>query len=135
VRIFDVPGTLSGDILRLYRNLPLSSGHFEIDGDNVRPLKCCLEYPKPEDDYEDVSELLSKLPLVSVDPMKHFVKKSKYKSEIENLVKCQGGSIPGYAAPNIIQLLGRSTHGQLVFEKLLPSAHILGRFSLAIYKS
>ncbi|KAK0636447.1 kinase-like domain-containing protein [Bombardia bombarda] len=138
VRIFDVLGTLSGDILRLYRNLPPLSGHFEIDGDDIRALNCCLEHPEPiEDDFEDVSELVTKLPLVRVDPAKHFVKKGKYRSEIENLIKCQGGSVPGHPlSPNIIQLLGRSADWQLVFEKLSSSARTLGRFySLAVYRS
>lgn len=130
VRIFDVPGTLSGDILPLYRNLPPLSGHFEIDGDDIRPLNCSLEHPKLiEDDSEDVSELVAKLPLVYVDPEKHFVKKGRYRSGIENLIRCQGGSVPGHPhSPNIIQLLGRSADGQLVFEKLSSSAHTLGRF-------
>lgn len=140
VRVFDVPGTLSGDILRLYQHLPALSGHFEIDGDDVRPLdsSSCEELPPPtEDDSEDVSESLSKLPRISVDPAKHFVKKSKYRSEIENLLKCQGGSVPGHPlSPNIIQLLGKSAGGQLVFEKLSSSAQTLGGFSsLAVYKS
>ncbi|KAH6626619.1 hypothetical protein B0J18DRAFT_477397 [Chaetomium sp. MPI-SDFR-AT-0129] len=42
VRLFDIPGTLSGDILRLNRNFPSSSSlppsHFEIEGDIIRPL-------------------------------------------------------------------------------------------------
>ncbi|PQK16688.1 hypothetical protein BB8028_0006g10070 [Beauveria bassiana] len=87
VRIFDVPGTLSGDILRLHRNLPAMSGHFEVDGDDIRPLDCCLKHPEVvEDDSEDVTELISKLPLVSVNPAKHFVKKAKYRSEVQNLI-------------------------------------------------
>ncbi|KAG8168850.1 hypothetical protein KVR01_001599 [Diaporthe batatas] len=138
VRIFDVPDTLSGDILRLYHDLPSLSGHFEIDGDDIRPLNSFLEPPEPiDDDSEDVSDAVSKLPFVSVDPAKHFVKKCKYRSEIENLIKCQGGSVPGHPlSPNIIQLLGRSADGELVFEKLSSCAHILHRFSsLAVYKS
>ncbi|TQV96965.1 serine/threonine protein kinase [Cordyceps javanica] len=138
VRIFDVPGTLSGDILRLHRNLPAMSGHFEVDGDDVRALNCCLEHPEVlEDDSEDVSELVSKLPLVPVNPAKHFVKKGKYRSEVENLIKCQAGSVPGHPhSPNIIQLLGRSSDGQLVFEKLSSSARTLANVSsLAVYKS
>lgn len=138
VRIFDVPGTLSGDILRLYRNLPPMTGHFEIDGDDIRPLDRALEHPKlPEDDSEDISDLVSKLPLVNVDPAKHFAKKGKYRSEIENLVKCQGGSVPGHRLSlHVVQLLGRSSDGRLVFEKLSSSARTLSRFSsLAIYKS
>ncbi|POS73864.1 hypothetical protein DHEL01_v207744 [Diaporthe helianthi] len=138
IRVFDVPGTLSGNILRLYHNLPDLSGHFEIDGDDIRPLSSCLEPPEPtEDDSKAMGESVSKLTLISVDPENHFVKKGKYRSEIENLIKCQGGFVPGQPlSPNIIQLLGRSADGQLVFEKLSSSAHTLGRFSsLAVYKS
>lgn len=138
VRIFNVPGTLSGDILRLYRNVPPVSGHFEIDGDHIRPLDHCLEHPDPtEDDSEDVTELVSKLPLVRVDPESHFIKNGKYQSEIENLIRCQGGSVPGHRlSPHIVQLLGKSSDGRLVFEKLSSSARTLSRFSsLAIYKS
>ncbi|KAI5855032.1 kinase-like protein [Durotheca rogersii] len=138
VRIFDVPGTLSGDILRLYRNLPPVSGHFEIDGDDIRPLDRPFEHPELiEDDSEDVSELVSTLPLVCVDPAKHFVKKGKYRSEIDNLIRCQGGSVPGHPmSPHVIQLLGRSADGKLTFEKLSSSARTLGGFSsLAVYKS
>lgn len=138
VRVFDVPGTLSGDILRLHRNLPPKQGHFQIDGNVIRHLDRCLEHPEPyEDDSEDVSELVSKLPVICVDPAEHFVKKGKYRSEIENLIRCQGGSVPGrILSPHIIQLLGRSAEGQLVFPRLSSSARTLGRFSsLAVYKS
>ncbi|OAR05684.1 hypothetical protein LLEC1_06410 [Akanthomyces lecanii] len=133
VRIFDVPGTLSGDILSLHRNLPAMSGHFEVDGDDIRPLSCCLEYPEAiEDDSEDVSELVAKLPLISINPAKHFLKKSKYRSEIANLIKCQGHPL----SLSVVQLLGRSSDGQIVFEKLSSSARTLGGFSsLAVYKS
>ncbi|KAI0388728.1 kinase-like domain-containing protein [Xylariaceae sp. FL0594] len=85
IRLFDIPGTLSGDILRL--------------------------------------------PRVDVDSSKHFLKKAKYRSEIENLIKCQGGSCPGTVlSPHIVRLLGASADGQLVFEKLSSRA-ILARFS------
>lgn len=39
VLIYDVPDTLSGDILRLDRNLPPLRGHSEIDGDDMRPSR------------------------------------------------------------------------------------------------
>lgn len=138
VRIFDVPGTLSGDILRLNRNLPPLSGQFEIDGDEIRQLDHCLEYPDIiENDSEDVSEIVSNLPLVDVDPAKHFVKNGKYRSEIENLIRCQAGSVPGQSlSPHVTQLLGKSTGEELVFEKLSSSAYTLARFSsLPVYKS
>ncbi|OAR00471.1 hypothetical protein LLEC1_06054 [Akanthomyces lecanii] len=138
VRIFDVPGTLSGRILRLQSDLPDRSDHYEVDGDEVRPLDRSLDRGEAtEDDSEDTSELLARLPLVHVDPGKHFLKEGKYRSEIRNLTKCQGGCIPGKRlSDSVIQLLGRSSDGQLVFEKLWPRYYILPRFSsLAIYKS
>jgi len=84
-----------------------------------------------------VSKLVSKLPPVSIDPAKHFLKKGKYQSEIQNLIKCRGGSVPGRSlSPYIIQLLGRSSDGQLVSEKRSSSPYTLGRFSsLAVYKN
>lgn len=81
--------------------------------------------------------MLFTLPLVEIDPAKHFVKKGKYRSEIENLKQCQGGSVPGQTiSPHLVQLLGRSDDGRLVFHKLSSCARTLGRFStLAVYKS
>ncbi|AEO68438.1 ab076a82-6106-491f-8b61-0ba7eeb2d57e [Thermothielavioides terrestris] len=137
VRLFDIPGTLSGDILRLERPLPAVDGHYEIEGDVIRNLDECPDYPiEPEDDFEDVSDLIAKLPRIDVDPSKHFLKKGKYRSEIENLLKCQGGSCPGTVlSPHLVRLLGTSADGQLVFEKLSTRGSILGRFhSLETYK-
>jgi serine/threonine protein kinase len=138
VRILDVPGTLSGDILRLCRQLPSVSGHCEIDGDNIRPLDHCLKHPKLEEgDSEDVSELVAELPVVAVDQSKHFVKKGKYRSEVQNFIKCQGGSVPGRPlSSNVIQLLGRSSNGELVFEKLRSNRETFYRsHTLDVYKS
>ncbi|KAF1963567.1 hypothetical protein CC80DRAFT_587949 [Byssothecium circinans] len=130
VRIWDVPGTLSGDILRLRRNLPQMKGHFEIDGDTIRPLPEYLEQPpEPIDDSEDTSDLVASLPLVEVDKKRHFVKKGKYGSEIRNLLACQGGECPGQPlSQHIIQLLGRSDKGELLLHLLdaLHTLHSLG---------
>ncbi len=83
VRIFDVPGTLSGDILRLRQQLPEKPGHFEVDGNDIRELDHCLPHPDfVGDDSENVSEVMASLPLVQVDAAKHFLKKLKYNSEI-----------------------------------------------------
>lgn len=50
------------------------SGHYEVDGDDSRPLNCCLPYPDViADDSEEVGEVISKLPLAPFDPYKHFV--------------------------------------------------------------
>lgn len=76
VRLVDIPSTLSGDILRLHHDLPPLEGHTEIDGDIVRTID---QPPHPaeddeeEDDSEDISAVVSELPLVPhVDPTKHF---------------------------------------------------------------
>ncbi|KAF3070402.1 hypothetical protein GL218_00240 [Daldinia childiae] len=137
VRLFDLPGTLSGDILRLERNLPSVQGHFEIEGDVVRSLDQCPDHPRAvEDDFEDVSDLVAQLPIINVDSSKHFLKKAKYQSEIENLLKCQGGSCPGTSfSEHLIRLLGASPDGHLVFEKLMTRGALLSCFSsLDIYK-
>ncbi|KAK6855649.1 hypothetical protein PG995_007800 [Apiospora arundinis] len=121
VRLYDIPGSLSGDILRMRRNLPEISGHFEIEGDTIRKLDHPLEAPEPiEDHFDNIEDLLDCLPLLDTDPAKHFVKRGKYRSEIENLLKCQGGACPGKPkSENLIRLLGKSPEGELVFEKLL----------------
>ncbi|KAI1186420.1 kinase-like domain-containing protein [Nemania serpens] len=104
------------------QNLPEVDGHFEIDGDAIRPLDHCPEPPEPEpvdDDSENLDDLIDGLPLLDIDPTMHFLKRGKYRSEIENLLKCQGGSCPGEPiSHNIIRLLGKSQSGDLVFEKL-----------------
>ncbi|OAA82610.1 Protein kinase-like domain protein [Akanthomyces lecanii RCEF 1005] len=138
VRIVDVPGTLSGDILRLRQQLPEKPGHFEVDGNDIRELDHCLPHPDfVGDDSENVSEVMASLPLLQVDAAKHFLKKPKYNSEIQNLKKCQNGAVPGHSASrNIIQLFGKSSNGELVFEKLRPSQATLALYSsLPIYKT
>ncbi|KAK3292864.1 kinase-like domain-containing protein [Chaetomium fimeti] len=137
VRLFDLPETLSGNILRLERALPAVDGHVEIKGDVIRGLDECPNHPAPvEDDFEDVSDLVAKLPIVAVDSSRHFTKKGKYRSEIENLLKCQGGSCPRtILSPHLIHLLGASRDGELVFEKLATRGPTLARFSsLDTYK-
>ncbi|KAF2022143.1 hypothetical protein BU24DRAFT_488419 [Aaosphaeria arxii CBS 175.79] len=97
VRIYDVPGTLSGEILRLRQPMPQYDGHFQVHGDDITPLDSSIPLPEDEyiDDSEDTSEPLS---------------------------------------TRIIQLLGKSTSGELVFEKYL-TRYKVGRFcSIAIYK-
>lgn len=101
IRLTGIPGTHSGAILRLERNLPIldSSLNYEIFSDEIRQLEQA-QLPLPrngddDDDSENVDEALATLPEMQVDLNKHFVKKSKYISEIQNLLKCQGGSCPG----------------------------------------
>ena len=137
VRLFDLPGTLSGDILRLDRDLPALSGHFEIEGDVIRPLDSHPSPPEPlEDDTENTADLVGLLPVISVDASNHFVEKPKYRSEITYLIRLQGGSCPGTRrSPHLVHLLGVSAADDLVFEKLATRGATLGRFSsLAAYK-
>ncbi len=93
VRVYDVPDTLSGDILRLKAQLPPFDGDCEIDGNVVRPLLSAPSPPEPhDDDTEDVSALVGSLPIVEdSSDKKLFFKKPKYASEIMNLLRCQGG--------------------------------------------
>ncbi|KAJ2986937.1 hypothetical protein NUW58_g4791 [Xylaria curta] len=135
VQLADVPGTLSGAILRLDANLPLRQDSYNITGNDIRPLASPPPLPDFQDDSEDISNALAALPVVAVDPNQHFVKRGKYTSEIHNLIACQGGSCPGTRkSPHVIQLLGRSYQGELVFEKLVPRYVLAAVHPLSTYK-
>ncbi|KXG50086.1 uncharacterized protein PGRI_060530 [Penicillium griseofulvum] len=137
IRLADIPGTISGDILRLQRNLPdsVDIGDYEIIGDQLRPLVNPPPLLELDDDSEELETILAALPIVEVDSSKHFVKSGKYKSEISNLLGCQGGSCPGASkSSHIIQLLGKSLEGKLVFQRFKPR-YVLGYiYPLATYK-
>ncbi|KAJ5934557.1 hypothetical protein N7466_004104 [Penicillium verhagenii] len=137
IRLADIPGTISGDILRLQQNFPdsVNIGDHEIIGDQVRPLMNTPPLPELDDDSEELDTILTALPIIEVDSSKYFIKKGKYKSEISNLLECQGGSCPGVPkSSHIIQLLGKSPEGKLVFEKF-KSRYILGYiYPLTVYK-
>ena len=123
IRLVDKPGTLANDILRLKKNLPASvlNGNYEILGDEIRVLETVPALPRLEDDSEDLRAALVSLPVIEPDSSKHFLKAGKYVSEIQNLLKCQGGSCPGTpVSPHIIQLLGKSPDRKLVFKKFYP---------------
>lgn len=138
IRLSDLPGTLSGDILRLKRNLPaLDPKHsYEIRGDEIRVLPTSPAPPDSNDDSEDIHAELLLLPLVAVDPTKHFVKKGKYASEIRNLLACQGGSCQGIPrSPHIIRLLEKSAQDDLVFEKMNPRYILASVYPLSQYKT
>ncbi|KAF4943500.1 hypothetical protein FGADI_13376 [Fusarium gaditjirri] len=136
VQLIDIPGTLSGDILRLDANLPLRQDSYSITGDNIQSLTSPPPLPDFDDDSENISDVLSTLPIVDVDPNLHFVKKGKYASEIRNLIACQGGSCPGTRkSPHVIQLLGRSAQDELVFEKLVPRYVLAAVHPLSAYKA
>ncbi|KAI1172768.1 kinase-like domain-containing protein [Nemania sp. FL0916] len=138
VQLVDIPGTFSGAILRLDANLPVREDSYAITGNEIRPLTSLPPLPDSEDDdSEDISDALATLPVVAVDPDKHFLKKGKYASEIDNLLACQGGSCPGTrGSPHIVKLLGRSSQGELVFEKHKPR-YILAAavYPLSVYRA
>ncbi|KAG6859907.1 hypothetical protein C0995_002117 [Termitomyces sp. Mi166 len=121
LKVIDHPGLLSGDIFRLLVPIPPLDTHAEIDGDTIRVVPFVPRPPEIDldDDIEDVTEDLEKLPIIAFDEKKHFAKRSKYKSEIKNLLKVKGLS------PNIIELLGRTEDGRLVFP-LCMSGFVLG---------
>lgn len=138
IRLSNIPGTLSGDILRLHRNLPNLTDNWDIDGDKATKIES-VPIPPEEDfpeDFDHTDADLELLPLIDVDESKHFVKLCKYRREILNLLKCQGGSCPGTPiSPHLTHLLGKSADGKLVFKKLFPWHHGISRsYSLADYK-
>ena len=138
VGLANTPDTLSGSILRLERNLPdLDGGDYEIIGNDIRPI---LRAPSPpeygEDDSEDISGALARLPQVAADPRTHFLKKAKYRSEIEHLIACQGGRCPGVPqSDHVVQLLGKSAGGELVFERMDNFVPLCSIYPLARYKT
>ncbi|KAK0741737.1 kinase-like domain-containing protein [Apiosordaria backusii] len=138
VRLADIPGTLSGDILRLERNLPPldPGGDYNIIGDDIHRLVNPPPLPCFEDDSEDISAALASLPEIEVDPDAHFIKKGKYATEIQNLLACQGGSCPGVPkSAHVIRLLGKSLYGELVFEKFTPRYVLAAVHPLSKYKA
>ncbi|KAI9714037.1 MAG: hypothetical protein M1820_000767 [Bogoriella megaspora] len=138
LRIYDMPGSLSGNLLRLLQNLPAITTDCEIDGDVIRPLQNPPPPPEPlSDDSRDVSAELELLPTISNIGKEHFVKSPKYENEIFNLLKCQAGKCPGLPlSPNIVQLLGKSNDGKLVFPKYLTPISVVGPVhSICVYKS
>ena len=106
--IAGAPGSLAWNIIHLEADLPRYNCDLEIVGNDVREVE---RKPKPVfNDDEDCNEELSKLPLIVFDPEKHFTKIPTLKQEIRYLLQCRG-------SPHIVQLLGRSGNGMLVFPK------------------
>jgi hypothetical protein len=142
ILLADIPGTCSGDIVRLKRNLPTlnSKLSYEIIGDEIRQIGQAPLLPSEEDDDSDDNESINKalanLPVVQVDSNKHFVKRSRYVSEIQNLLLCQGGTCPGIPkSAHIVHLLGKSTNEELVFQKLNPRYILASVYPLSVYKA
>ncbi|KAH0581534.1 hypothetical protein H2248_011243 [Termitomyces sp. 'cryptogamus'] len=121
LKVIDQPGFLSGNILRRLVPIPPLETHSEIVGDTIRAIP---QEPRPleidlDDDIEDITEELQAVPIIEFDQKLHFAKRCRYKSEITNLLKVKGLS------PNIIELLGRTDDGRLVFP-LCKDGFILG---------
>ncbi|KAK7439040.1 hypothetical protein VKT23_017746 [Stygiomarasmius scandens] len=108
VKIHDIPGTLSGNILRLQANLPPLDTHSEIIGDSISSI-AYKDLP-PEEDWDDqnADDVVQQLPVVPFDVNLHFAKECRCINEVQNLLKVKGG-------PHIVQLLGRTEEGKLVF--------------------
>ena len=136
IRLAHIPNTMSGAILRLERSLPnLGDGDYDIIGNDIRPIVQAPSPPEYEDDSEDVSEALAALPEVPVDPQTCFLKKPKYRREIWNLLACQGGWCPGAPqSAHVVQLLGKSASGELIFEKMDNWIRLSFVYPLATYK-
>lgn len=81
-----------------------------IEGETIRPVPY-RSRPVPDHDDEDTSPEVLDLPVVVFDENIHFSKTSKYKSEVANLLKIKNGS------PHVIELLGRTDDGKLVFPR------------------
>ena len=115
VKLIGAPGTLAGDILRWKSDLPRYNFCLEIIGNQVREVEWKQwEYDEVDPDLEDCGEEVAKLPLIAFDPEKHFKMAPTYKQEIRYLLQCQG-------SPRIVQLLGRTEEGALVFPKFKQS--------------
>ncbi|KAJ6586553.1 kinase-like domain-containing protein, partial [Mycena sp. CBHHK59/15] len=116
VMVHDVPGTLSGNILRLQASIPPLSRHSAIHGDEISdiPMRDFDDVDGPE---EDTSDIVAQLPLLALDERIHFVKRSRFRSEIPNLLQAKG-------LPHIVEILGRTDDGQVVFPKLASGFHL-----------
>lgn len=111
LKLVGAPGTLAGDILRLKKDIPRYHTDLDITGDTVRETaRKPMEYEEEDPDLEDCTEEIAKLPLITFDAESHFIKPPTYKQEIRYLMQCHG-------SPHIVQLLGRTEEGALVFPK------------------
>ena len=112
VRVHDVPGTLSGNILRLRANIPSLSSHSAIDGDKIFDIPMLnFDDVQAECPEEDTHDIVADLPLVAFDEQIHFAKLPIFRSEVPNLKLAA-------ELPHIVQLLGRTDDGRIVFPKL-----------------
>jgi len=57
IRLSNIPGTLSGDILRLHRNLPNLSDNWDIDGDVITKIESVPTPPEEKGFHQARSHL------------------------------------------------------------------------------
>ncbi|KAJ3848180.1 kinase-like domain-containing protein [Lentinula lateritia] len=128
------PGTLSSRILSLYADIPPMDTHSQIFGDSISPIAykdCPLEHEELNDlDGLDspAREAISQLPVISIDEERYFVKETRSSGEVINLLKTKGG-------PQLVELLGRTEDGKLVFPRHLDfAAGVFMEASISVYK-
>ncbi|KAF5368188.1 hypothetical protein D9757_011313 [Collybiopsis confluens] len=112
VKIVDVPGTLSGQILRLRANIPQLKTHCEIKGGIISPLPFKAKPSPIMEDAEPIVRPIHQLPLVTFDEKLHFAKECRAPNEVDNLLRAKGH-------PNVVELLGQTEDGKLVFPRYL----------------
>lgn len=96
----------------------------------------CPQNLDDNDDNDSINKALASLPVLQVDPDKHFVKRSRYVSEIQNLLWCQGGACPGVPKSTyIVRLLGKLAKQELVFQKLNTRYILAFVHPLLVYKT
>ena len=83
-----------------------------------------------------LGSFLALLPYGDFDEETHFFKTPKYDSETLDLLLCQEGSCPGISdSPTIVNLLGRTRDGRLVFERFEPYYVLALLHPLTSYRS
>ncbi|KAJ7677286.1 hypothetical protein B0H17DRAFT_1207198 [Mycena rosella] len=149
VAVHDVPGTLSGNILRLRASLPWSppphdsllppdkirgNDISEISDVSATPLRLFVRQDDSEEyTVDDVAQLspatVAKLPLIVYDERIHSAKSPGLSSEIVNLLQAQEHKLP-----NVVVLVGRTADGRIVIPRLnngnKRSAHTAGVITL-----
>ncbi|KAJ3861015.1 kinase-like domain-containing protein [Lentinula novae-zelandiae] len=128
------PGTLSSRILSLYADIPPLDTHSQIFGDSITPT-AYKDYPLEHEELNDLDgldsparEAISHLPVISIDEERYFVKETRSSGEVINLLKTKGG-------PQLVELLGRTDDGKLVFPRHLDfAAGVFMEASISEYK-
>ncbi|KAJ4498808.1 kinase-like domain-containing protein [Lentinula lateritia] len=121
------PGTLSSRILSLYADIPPLDTHSQIFGDSISPI-AYKDCPLEHEELQRIQKTLSVLPVISIDEERYFVKETRSSGEVINLLKTKGG-------PQLVELLGRTEDGKLVFPRHLDfAAGVFMEASISVYK-